>query len=101
MSGSSLIRLEEVMDAAPGTWFPAYLPGDESQIGALIDRVAAAGVQTLVLTLDTPVPANRENNEIGKGPCRERGCNFVSIAWGAASFNTKTTHNHYLSNAIL
>ncbi|WP_431603446.1 alpha-hydroxy acid oxidase [Bordetella petrii] len=62
MSGSSLIRLEEVMDAAPGTWFQAYLPGDESQIGALIDRVAAAGVQTLVLTVDTPVQANRENN---------------------------------------
>lgn len=62
MSGSSLIRLEEVMDAAPGTWFQAYLPGDDSQIGALIDRVAAAGVQTLVLTVDTPVQANRENN---------------------------------------
>jgi len=62
MSGSSLIRLEEVMDAAPGTWFQAYLPGNDSQIGALIDRVAAAGVETLVLTVDTPVQANRENN---------------------------------------
>ncbi|EHK67626.1 alpha-hydroxy acid oxidase [Achromobacter arsenitoxydans] len=62
MSGSSLIRLETVMDAAPGTWFQAYLPGDEAQIGALIDRVAAAGVDTLVLTVDTPVAANRENN---------------------------------------
>jgi len=62
MSGSSLIRLEEVMQAAPGTWFQAYLPGDDAQIGALIDRVAAAGVRTLVLTVDTPVQANRENN---------------------------------------
>lgn len=62
MSGSSLIRLEEVMDAAPGTWFQAYLPGDESQINALIDRIAAAKVETLVLTVDTPVAANRENN---------------------------------------
>lgn len=62
MSGSSLIRLEEVMHAAPGTWFQAYLPGDESQIAALIDRVAGAGVTTLVLTVDTPVAANRENN---------------------------------------
>jgi len=62
MSGSSLIRLEEVMQAAPGTWFQAYLPGDEAQIDALIDRVAAAGVTTLVLTVDTPVAANRENN---------------------------------------
>ncbi|WP_144632222.1 alpha-hydroxy acid oxidase [Bordetella genomosp. 13] len=62
MSGSSLIRLEDVMEAAPQTWFQAYLPGDEAQIRALIDRVAAAGVQTLVLTVDTPVAANRENN---------------------------------------
>lgn len=62
MSGSSLIRLETVMDAAPGTWFQAYLPGDGAQIAALIERVAAAGVDTLVLTVDTPVAANRENN---------------------------------------
>ncbi|MBV7501362.1 alpha-hydroxy acid oxidase [Achromobacter sp. ACM05] len=62
MSGSSLIRLETVMEAAPDTWFQAYLPGDEAQIAALIDRVAAAGVNTLVLTVDTPVAANRENN---------------------------------------
>ncbi len=62
MSGSSLIRLEEVMAAAPGTWFQAYLPGDDAQINALIDRVAAARVETLVLTVDTPVAANRENN---------------------------------------
>lgn len=61
MSGSSLIRLETVMEAAPGTWFQAYLPGDGAQIAALIDRVAAAGVDTLVLTVDTPVAANREN----------------------------------------
>lgn len=62
MSGSSLIRLEEVMDAAPGTWFQAYLPGQQAQIHALIDRVKQAGVETLVLTVDTPVAANRENN---------------------------------------
>lgn len=62
MSGSSLIRLEEVMAAAPGTWFQAYLPGQQQQIDALLDRVAAAGVETLVVTVDMPVAANRENN---------------------------------------
>ncbi|MGF6391430.1 alpha-hydroxy acid oxidase [Pseudomonas plecoglossicida] len=62
MSGSSLIRLEEVVEQAPRTWFQAYLPGNEGQIDALIDRIAAAGVRTLVLTVDTPVAANRENN---------------------------------------
>ena len=62
MSGSSLIRLEEVMEQAPGTWFQAYLPGNVDQVDPLIARVAAAGVQTLVLTVDTPIAANRENN---------------------------------------
>ncbi|MBP0598018.1 alpha-hydroxy-acid oxidizing protein [Herbaspirillum sp. LeCh32-8] len=79
MSGSSLIRLEEVMAAAPETWFQAYLPGRQDQIDALIDRVRAAGVQTLVLTVDTPVSANRENN-IRAGfstPLRPS----VSLAW--------------------
>lgn len=62
MSGSSLIRLEEVAVASPQAWFQAYLPGDEASISALIARVARAGFGTLVLTVDTPVAANRENN---------------------------------------
>ena len=62
MSGSSLIRLEDVMAAAPDTWFQAYLPGDTAQIEALLERVERAGVRTLVITVDTPVSANRENN---------------------------------------
>lgn len=62
MSGSSLIRLEEVMAAAPGTWFQAYLPGDMHHIEGLLARVEAARVETLVITVDTPVAGNRENN---------------------------------------
>lgn len=62
MSGSSLIRLEEVAQAAPRTWFQAYLPGQMKQIGELLVRVRHAGFKTLVITVDTPVAANRENN---------------------------------------
>lgn len=62
MSGSSLIPLEEVAAAAPGTWFQAYLPGDADRIAALLERVARAGYRTLVITVDIPVSANRENN---------------------------------------
>ncbi|MFY3386103.1 alpha-hydroxy acid oxidase [Paracidovorax sp. MALMAid1276] len=61
-SGSSLIRLEEVMAAAPGTWFQAYLPGTPERIDGLLQRVVAAGVETLVVTVDIPVAGNRENN---------------------------------------
>ena len=62
MSGSSLIRLEEVAAASPKAWFQAYLPGDVGAITALVERVARAGFGTLVITVDTPVAANRENN---------------------------------------
>ena len=62
MSGSSLIRLEEIVQANPDAWFQAYLPGKEEEIVALVDRVKAAGYQTLVVTLDASIAANRENN---------------------------------------
>ena len=83
MSGSSLIRLEDIAKAAPRAWFQAYLPGQLSQIKDLISRVRAAGFQTLVITVDTPVAANRENN-IRAGfstPLRPS----LSLAWQGVS----------------
>ena len=62
MSGSSLIPLEEIATAYPQAWFHAYLPGEPAAIAALVERVKRAGFQTLVVTVDTPVAANRENN---------------------------------------
>jgi L-lactate dehydrogenase (cytochrome) len=62
MSGASLTRLEDVRAAGRTSWFQAYLPGDDDPIRTMIDRVARAGFDTLVLTVDVPVGANRENN---------------------------------------
>jgi len=62
LSGTSLIPLEQVIEQAPQTWFQAYLPGDQARIDALLKRVAAARFGTLVVTVDIPVSANRENN---------------------------------------
>jgi L-lactate dehydrogenase (cytochrome) len=62
LSGASLTRLESVREAGNTAWFQAYLPGEAREIGALVDRVAQAGYDTLVLTVDVPVLANRENN---------------------------------------
>jgi L-lactate dehydrogenase (cytochrome) len=62
MSGSSLIRLEEVAKTNPTAWFQAYLPGEPDRILGLLERVERAGFETLVLTVDTAVLANRENN---------------------------------------
>jgi len=61
MSGSSLIPLEQVAAQCPDAWFQAYLPGDEANIVALIERVEKAGFSTLVVTVDTQVPPNNEN----------------------------------------
>ena len=62
MSGSSLIRLEEIARENPDAWFQAYLPGEPARIAALIDRVAAAGFRTLMVTVDVAVLPSRENN---------------------------------------
>jgi L-lactate dehydrogenase (cytochrome) len=62
MSGASLTRLEDVRAAGRTSWFQAYLPGEDKAIVTLVDRVARAGFDTLVLTVDVPVGANRENN---------------------------------------
>ncbi len=62
MSGTSLIPMEEVARESPATWFQAYIPGDQARIDALIDRVERAGFRTLVVTVDIPISANRENN---------------------------------------
>jgi L-lactate dehydrogenase (cytochrome) len=62
LSAASLVRLEEVRREGPTAWYQAYLAGDPARIEPLIDRVEAAGYDTLVVTADIPVPANRENN---------------------------------------
>lgn len=61
MSGSSLIRMEDVAQANPDAWFQAYVPGETDRILALLDRVEQAGFRTLVVTCDVAVSGNREN----------------------------------------
>jgi L-lactate dehydrogenase (cytochrome) len=62
VSGASLIRLEDVIAVNRDAWCQVYLTKDESEMDAMLRRVQAAGYRTLVVTLDTPVGANRENN---------------------------------------
>jgi L-lactate dehydrogenase (cytochrome) len=62
MSGASLTRLEDVRAAGRTSWFQAYLPGEDAAIRTMVERVARGGFDTLVLTVDVPVGANRENN---------------------------------------
>jgi L-lactate dehydrogenase (cytochrome) len=62
LSASSLIRLEDIRRENPSAWYQAYLAGDVSRIEPLVERVAAAGYDTFVVTADVPVSSNRENN---------------------------------------
>lgn len=81
LSGAALTSLEIVQAQAPGTWFQAYMSNDQDENSAHIDRVAAAGYETLVVTVDVPVSANRENNRRNgyTTPLRPDG----TLAWQA------------------
>ncbi|WP_427029193.1 alpha-hydroxy acid oxidase [Halomonas sp. H2] len=61
-SAASLTPLERVAKQAGSRWFQAYLSGDETRIRAMVNRILTAGFDTLVITADVPVAANRENN---------------------------------------
>jgi L-lactate dehydrogenase (cytochrome) len=61
-SGASLTPMEQLKAAGPTAWFQAYLPGEPDIIVPLVERAQAAGFETLVLTVDVQVSANRENN---------------------------------------
>lgn len=62
VSAASLIPLEEIAAEVPNVWYQAYLPQKMDDIAALLDRVAATGIDTLVVTLDSAVVPSRENN---------------------------------------
>lgn len=62
VSGAALTSLERIKQEGKTAWFQAYLPGEDSVIRQLIERVEKAGYDTLVLTIDVSVLANRENN---------------------------------------
>jgi len=62
LSGASLTPLERVREEGATAWFQAYLPGEDGPITELVERVARARYDTLVLTVDVQVAANRENN---------------------------------------
>ena len=56
--------MEEVAAAAAGSprWFQLYDPTDREAARALVQRAADAGYSALVLTVDLPMPGNRERD---------------------------------------
>jgi L-lactate dehydrogenase (cytochrome) len=60
LSGSSLVRLERLAAVNPSAWFQMYASQEADENAALLDRVEASGIATLVVTVDVPVGGNRE-----------------------------------------
>ncbi|CAN7697259.1 alpha-hydroxy-acid oxidizing protein [Caballeronia sp. LjRoot34] len=83
LSGASLTPLEVVRAAGPASWFQAYLPGDQARIDPMLDRVAKAGFDTLVINVDTAVHGQHEHAE--KQGFRSPVKPSAQLAWQALS----------------
>lgn len=63
LATGSLTAMETVAAEAGGTlWFQMYMMPNRIQSHALVDRARQAGFEALVVTVDGPVPGNREYN---------------------------------------
>ncbi|MSQ89181.1 MAG: alpha-hydroxy-acid oxidizing protein [Betaproteobacteria bacterium] len=63
LSNMSTVPMEAVARSCDSVkWLQAYLPADRERSVRFVARAAAAGFQALLVTIDVPVGANRENN---------------------------------------
>jgi len=62
-SGASTVPIETLQEQVGGIWYQGYLPGDTDRLERIVQRLSAAQIEVLVVTSDTPVAANRENNQ--------------------------------------
>lgn len=60
----SSTSIEKIADGAPGSdlWFQLYVWRDRNETWKLLDRAKACGVETLVLTVDTPASPKKIHN---------------------------------------
>ncbi|RXN88230.1 alpha-hydroxy-acid oxidizing enzyme [Achromobacter aloeverae] len=83
LSAASTTPLERVAEVYPEMWYQGYLPARTEIVAPLLRRVAASGVQVLVVTVDVPIASAREN-ELRNGfsiPLRLS----PRLAWGGLS----------------
>ena len=60
ISSASTMDLEEIVTAGGRIWFQLYYWEDRELSHAVVDRAHEAGCEALFITLDMPVPPNRE-----------------------------------------
>jgi 4-hydroxymandelate oxidase len=64
LSTISSRAMEDVAAAAPGAprWFQLYAPSDRGACAALLQRAEAAGYGAVAVTVDLPLPGNRDRD---------------------------------------
>jgi len=62
ISSATTMNIEEIAVAGGRQWFQLYLWADRALSHAALDRAWAAGCEVLMVTVDIPVPPNREYN---------------------------------------
>jgi isopentenyl diphosphate isomerase/L-lactate dehydrogenase-like FMN-dependent dehydrogenase len=63
MSGASTASIEAAAQVAPNhTWYQLYAARDRKISEDMVRRASDAGLSTLVLTVDVPIPSKRERN---------------------------------------
>jgi 4-hydroxymandelate oxidase len=64
LSTISSVSMEDVAAATPAAarWFQLYAPADRDACRALVERAAAAGYSAVAVTVDLPLPGNRERD---------------------------------------
>jgi isopentenyl diphosphate isomerase/L-lactate dehydrogenase-like FMN-dependent dehydrogenase len=61
---AAMTSMETIAEKAGGRlWFQLHLRADRDLTRQMVDRARAAGFEGLMVTVDTPVPPNREFNE--------------------------------------
>lgn len=64
LSTISSVPMEEVAATAPGAprWFQLYAPADRGACREIVDRAVAAGFGAVAVTVDLPMPGNRDRD---------------------------------------
>jgi len=62
LAGASNSSIESVARVAPSAWYQLYIPRDPAIRADLIKRVADAGLETMVVTVDVPIYSKRERD---------------------------------------
>ncbi len=85
--------MEALIEEAEGNaWFQLYFSGDGSGTTALVDRAAAAGYETLVLTVDVP--------EVGRRPRELRHGFTMPFKIGPRQFMDFALHPQWSLNTL-